>query len=374
MDELCQAQQDPPDGEVSQLEEPCAAPAVPESVLSIPMENPLKKLCDEIFENLELYYALNQNGRNFSGPTNHAMLVQIEFDGDAVSRLLASRQNDDNAVVNIDICDLFGVKSYGMKCPFITEKGISGKRWNAFVTKLIQFIKLRETIAGIEKAYGGRNKFIMNSLTKSFNSRNYNENFATMLAEKVAAAFSRALEGILSRPPVSKYFAVEKLPTYERTILSFIRNRINFQLGDLQGGLASSATVPIQGLLDFVTDDEFDKDFFTELPLKVVCGDEPEEDERNKTESEFNRLLGGLGATVRKLLLVTPFDFVLEWSEGFPKRVEEMTILRYFEILNKQWSEITPVEGGETNGALLEKAEVSAKNFAELRAKFLDEK
>jgi hypothetical protein len=87
----------------------------------------------------------------------------------------------------------------------------------------------------------------------------------------------------------------------------------------------------------------------------------------------LNQLLGSLDATVRKLLTVTTFDFVLEIdTHGNPEHREAMTMAQYFDRLAQQWSEKPSGKNGETNGAaLLRKNEEYGEKLAELREEFL---
>jgi hypothetical protein len=379
---LSQPQPDPnpdpapnlPDGEILELE-PCAAAAEPESELSIPADNPLEILCGKIFEATGKVYCEDHYNYILKDENPYKLLMKVELDGFVVIRLSNSRKDSGEARCDVDTCSIFDVHEYrNHGHPFPMKEGITGKQWNAFIVKLMQFIKLRKFTEEAKKVYKKRNKYIGKSLALSFNSFFSKEAFANILAKKIIAAFSKDFTAAISRLPLSKFFAVEKLSNCEKIILSFIGERIASCLKDLQVNLSSSTTASTQEFLKFATIDKFTGDNICASGIKFRSGvGEPDAEEKRGLEGELKRLQGGLEATVRKLLTTTTFDFVTKFDgDDKPECVEEMTILRYFDVLAKQWNEKLSAGGSGTNGALLQRAEAAnRKKSAKLLEAFL---
>jgi hypothetical protein len=364
-DRLRQAQ--PDDDEVLQLEEPCAVAAV--AKLPIPDENPLKDLCGKIFGTAKHTSCKNQLGYSLEDGTPYELLIQLEFDDDALFYLSASRQKDNNAEASVNMANIVKLRDYD-EWPFYVKDGVSNRQWNAFIVKLMQFMVFRKAVKKTKEPYKERNYYVSKFLAKSFESSYGKEIFANILAKKVTAAFFRAFDDVTSRPSVSKFFVIEKLSNYEETILFFIRKRITFLLGNLVRGISSSTTVSTQELLASAIDDKL-KCRDGRLPMKHCDGvPGPDGDEQEKIKGEFEWLADSLDATVLRLLIVTPFNFATKFDEyGNLECMEEMNIVQYFEVLAKQWS-----EDDKTNGARLQEAEADGKKLEELLTEFLDEK
>jgi hypothetical protein len=382
MDELCQPQPNPapksPDGEILQLE-PVNAPE-PELELSIPDDNPLKKLCGEIFEMGFHACAVDRDDRRFVATGNYELLKEIEFGDAEVGSILSSRldENDDAADTYKNVCGIFGVNSceHNRTFPFIIKKGISGQRWNAFIAKLIQFVEYEKASKELRKYSVCRNSYIAGQFRASMKFSDSQSAFAHMLAGKVSGAFLEALDGAASKPPLSDFYAVRESSVRLKIISAFIFYRIYAYVGQLADGLQQSTAVSFKGRLELTKHRKISEYTIDTLIRNLVL---KTRDSRACTPKEtvgvisaFNQLLGRLDATVCKALAETSFEFVLESDEaGNPARMEEMTMAQYFDTLEEQWSEKTSAEDGETNGAHLRRAELNRENAEKLLAEFL---
>jgi hypothetical protein len=375
MNDLCQSQ---PDGKIFQLE-PCAAAAAAKSELSIPNDNPLRTLCEEIFSTMDdRYHVTDQDGIYHSGSGYCSLFRGLKFNDDIVERIISSRlgENEDVANKHIDMCDIFGVRRI-VSTNFTIEKGTLGKTWNAFIAKLIQFIKYEKVTKDLRECLVDRNKYIETKLCESMDFAHSKNVYAAMLAKKVSGAFLKAFDGAASGPPLSDFFEVREFARREEIILAFICGRIRKHMKNLHSELKLSTAAIAQERVELARCDkvEADADDINECCQQLALkfrGNKLRKKNRANVADALNQLLGCLDATVRKTMAETSFDFILEFDgDDNPERMEEMTMTQYFDALSKQWSEKPSANEGETNDEFLRRVEVNREGAEKLREEFL---
>jgi hypothetical protein len=382
MNDLCQPQPEPQDGEILQLE-PYVAAAVAESELSIPADNPLQVLCDEIFEKRKNFYSVRQGGNLRCGRSQYAVLGKIEFNDDVVKRILRCRLNDGDDVKDAygNARDIFGVNldHYDAEsAAFNIAAGALGKTWNAFVVKLVQFINWKKSLAEVERYRKARNSHISDKLSVTFKFHPEAITFACVLGKKITGAFLKALDSATNKPPLRDFFAAIELARREDFIFQSVLFLSSQSLEMLAKNLPESTAATSQERLELAKRKEVQVEDIKEIGEYLALqlrdgGTPPNKEEEVNIAGALNELLGSLDATVRKLIGETTFDFVMEdEGHGNPKQMGAMTMVQYFDTLAKQWDEEPSGEGKETNGALLQRAETDSRERSEeLRKAFL---
>jgi hypothetical protein len=392
MNDLCQPQpapkpeanSNPPieeieDGEISQLEPYAAA----KSKLLIQDDNRLNDLCGEIFEaTAQVGSSVNQGGTVFRGDSAYKLFTQMKFDDAAVARILRSHLADDASVsaITVNIHEIFNIAKQSHAYQFNMAPDIVGRQWNAFIVRLVQFIKLRKAAEEMKLWPQQRNAHIASLLYVTLGMSGTMNILANMLAKKLTGAFSKALANAVSRPPLSDFFAVGESTVRREPIVAFVCSRIKECLNWLRVELECSAAVTSQERLELTRGKEVRankiREVATQLALKLRDDKTPptKEEEAN-IAGALNELLGSLDATVRKLLAETPSKFVTKQG-SIHKRdteyAEGISMVQYFDALAEQWNKKTAIEGGENNGAiLLRRDEVYGKELAKLRAELL---
>jgi hypothetical protein len=388
MDDLCKGSPEakplpepnpPADGEITQLE-PGVSEEVNATLPFIPDENSFKDLCEEIFAPLPKGSFMEQNNHLYGfGDSSYELFSGMKFEEGALRESIKGNNEvlDTSwrpyVAFNIDV-------PRSDKNIFVINPGISGKMWNELIQKLILLRKCKESTDKIRETYRNRNSHIARKLNDSLAHNSDRDIFQNVLTKKVERVFLMALDDAVSKRPLSDFYTARQSTNREEFIFVFIRIRIASFLKKFHDSLECSFTTSSRDRLKLARNIEVHVHSINEISEKLTLqprdrkfrSEDVDSDPDTKSVfEEFNRLLLGLDATVRKLLLTTPFEFVLKFDRrGAAELTEEMTMLQYLDAIAQQWSEEMEGESGKTNGAALQEAEDAFRKLPEL-AEFL---
>jgi hypothetical protein len=375
MDDLCKGPPEPADGEITQLE-----PGVPEKVDAalpfIPDENPLKDLCGKIFTPLPKQLCVDQkDGSHCYGDSSYEMLLAMNLTEHSLNGSI--KEDDETLDISWHPYVAFGIDvSRTRGNVFEINPGIPGKMWNKLIHKLILFCKCKNPTHTVKRMRSERNEYIIKKLGDSFRYNNNEWVLESVLARKVEKVFREALDGAVVKRPLSDFFTVRHSINREESIFAFVHRRISLCFLNFQYIANLLAAATSRDRLKHVKCSKVEGENINKLSRELALqprdrkfrpeavGSDPD---MESVVEEFNRLLLGLDATVRKLLLTTSFEFVLKFDgRGAAELTEEMTMLQYLDAIAQQWSEETEGESGKINGALLQEAEDAFRESPEL--------
>jgi hypothetical protein len=364
MDGLCQPQPAPEpkstDGEILQLE-PYTAAAVAESELSISDENPLKKICDVIFERPQRASVVNFNSQSTTVRDAYEFFSTVDFNSDEIGGL---RLSDGATVREGDqwVFDSFGLPMKIMfSSPFKIQSCTTIEMWNAFVN-ILGYAKTQEKVGGIHEE---RSHAVWYVLDDNFKYTDLKKCMSRFIAEKLTGVFLTELDSAVSGPPLSEFFTVRQSTVRQGFIFAFICSRVSSCLEELASRLRSWSAESLQDCLKLTKAGDISGENIGSISEDLAL-------ERTSVESsmdggkvaadKFNQLMERLDATVRKLLAETPFEFVLKFDASYkPEKSAEMPILEYFEVAAKKWAKKKKDGESQSNGERLEAAKAEAR-------------
>jgi hypothetical protein len=313
--------------------------------LPIPEENPLKAFCAVFFEQRE--HCFWQDGEmHRSARGVYECFANIRFDSNELDQCIVEIDKSVSIADN-PILKLVRFKGQKKSLPKL-RLDIPGGIWNAFIGKLRTLYLVR----GANKFYLKRNKYIAQELHNSLQWKIQTGIMTGVLVSKIREIFLRELFSAVDNPPLNKFFTMQQ-STIQSKAFTYVRELIHSCLGNLLLSLFRSTAESSQDCLrkakiDWIGNTEIDE-ISEKLSLERNAADYEDGDEGDVADA-FNKLLGRLGATVRKLLRETPFEF-----DG-----SEMTISQYFDAMAVKWDGKIESGNGKTNGALLAEAKADA--------------